>query len=108
MNDAGGSFVHLRISAGVVYFETLALAKWFSLAWRCVLSDFAREFTPGASAHRFTKSQCECHWALASGLNLAIFTGNNDFHGMLDPIQVVLVTALDNTSEHLPFFATNS
>ena len=41
--------------------------KPLSLSSGFVLSEFASEFGPGASAHRFTKTQSECHWALAHG-----------------------------------------
>ena len=39
--------------------------KPLSLSSGFVLSEFASEFGPGASAHRFTKTQSECHWASA-------------------------------------------
>ncbi len=42
----------------------------FSLTSGCVLSDFASDFRPGASAHRFTKSQSE--WNRANALRLII------------------------------------
>ena len=42
--------------------------KPLSLSSGFVLSEFASEFWPGASAHRFTKTQSECH--LASALRL--------------------------------------
>ena len=41
--------------------------KPLSLSSGFVLSEFASEFGPGASAHRFTKTQSEHHLALAHG-----------------------------------------
>ena len=51
--------------------------KPLSLSSGFVLSEFVSEFGPGASAHRFTKTQGDFHLALAHGY------GRNDNSGLV-------------------------
>ena len=45
----------------------IKLAASFGLRFVLVLRDFASEFRPGASAHRFTKSPVSANWLTPFG-----------------------------------------
>ena len=49
------------LSPNATHFKQLSLSSGF------LLSEFASELRPGASACRFTKTQSECHLAFAHG-----------------------------------------